>query len=277
MAWSAPRTRSSTPCSTASLVRQGETIHMKHIVRQPIARGWLRRRPSPGRAAALNHRGSDTKYDLPLAIDDERRRRDRNGPPPRAPRWATTTPSWSSDAENEGEQDTLWTGQSFKVDEYKLPTIREGLRSPDPRTPPCAQALPLDLFVGYLSGGGAAQPARRDARRLVRRRHGPPTAMSGYSFGGRAADRRAPSRSTATARTDEDRRRFRRPRPCPSRSAATAPRRTSIEVPQSLDQTTNMQIEMDYQDANGEILTAVAPHPDLHLGSPAGRSRPTAG
>src|SRR3546814_17639416 len=51
---------------------------------------------------------------------------------------------------------TIWTGQSFRVDEYRLPTMRVTIAGPrqaqvKPKT------VPLDLFVGYLSGGGASR------------------------------------------------------------------------------------------------------------------------
>ncbi|HVJ02178.1 MAG TPA: alpha-2-macroglobulin, partial [Sphingomonas sp.] len=51
-----------------ALVRQGETIHMKHIVRQPIASGFATSPAFQG-TLRLSHRGSDTRYDLPLTID----------------------------------------------------------------------------------------------------------------------------------------------------------------------------------------------------------------
>src|SRR3569623_1415569 len=51
-----------------ALVRQGETIHMKHIVRQPQGAGFS---VGPGFTGTLrlSHRGSDTQFDLPLTID----------------------------------------------------------------------------------------------------------------------------------------------------------------------------------------------------------------
>src|SRR3546814_5868381 len=51
-----------------ALVRQGETIHMKHIVRMPVASGFAM---TPGFKGTLrlSHRGSDTQFELPLTID----------------------------------------------------------------------------------------------------------------------------------------------------------------------------------------------------------------
>src|SRR5204863_3419542 len=48
----------------------------------------------------------------------------------------------------------LSTGQSFKVDEYKLPTMKASVAGPkEAQVRP--KTLPLDLYVGYLSGGSA--------------------------------------------------------------------------------------------------------------------------
>ncbi len=51
-----------------ALVRQGETINMKHIVRKPIAEGFATTPAFTG-TLRLSHRGSDTQFDLPLSID----------------------------------------------------------------------------------------------------------------------------------------------------------------------------------------------------------------
>ncbi len=50
-----------------ALVRQGETIHMKHIVRKPVAAGFAAGKAFTGKLR-LSHRGSDTQFDLPLTI-----------------------------------------------------------------------------------------------------------------------------------------------------------------------------------------------------------------
>src|SRR3546814_10499055 len=51
-----------------ALVRQGETIHMKHIVRMPVATGFAMTPAFKG-TLRLSHRGSDTQFELPLTID----------------------------------------------------------------------------------------------------------------------------------------------------------------------------------------------------------------
>src|SRR3569623_3293162 len=51
-----------------ALVRQGETIHMKLILRRPRGEGFGMA-PALSGTLRLSHRGSDTQFDLPLSID----------------------------------------------------------------------------------------------------------------------------------------------------------------------------------------------------------------
>ncbi len=125
------------------------------------------------------------------------------------------------------------------------------------------KTLPLDLFVGYLSGGGAANlpvdlrvgyfGRSSDARGLRR-----PIASAAAPW------RKAPSRSTAMA--TRNRRRSRRPRPCPRTLGGDGTTKSVIEVPQGLDGATDMLVEMDYRGRQWRSADGVAPHPDLHLG-----------
>ncbi|WP_404335602.1 alpha-2-macroglobulin family protein [Sphingomonas sp. MMS12-HWE2-04] len=232
-----------------ALVRQGETIHMKHIVRQPIAQGFGMSPAFTG-TLQLSHRGSDTKYELPLTIDARG-----NG----ETEWNAPQGAKMGDydlqvlVKENGEDKTIWTGQSFKVDEYKLPTMKASVAGPKeaavrPRT------LPLDLFVGYLSGGGAANLP-------VEMRVGwfedvtAPEGYEGYSFGGRALTEGVKALN-GSDETDEQSTPLPPTQTLPVTLGGDGTARTSIDVPQTLDQATNMLVEMDYQDANGEILTA---------------------
>ncbi|UZK65000.1 alpha-2-macroglobulin family protein [Sphingomonas sp. M1-B02] len=233
-----------------ALVRQGETIHMKHIVREPIATGFGTSPAFTG-TLRLSHRGSDTKYDLPLSIDA-------NGTG--ETEWAAPAGAKMGDYDLQvslkdanGEERTIYTSQSFKIDEYKLPTMRASVAGPKeaavrPRT------LPLDLFVGYLSGGGAGNLP-------VELRVGwfegfpTPSGYESYSFGGRPLSEGVKPLN-GDSETDEESTPLPPTQTLPVTLGGDGTTRTTVDVPQTLDQPTNMQIEMDYQDANGEILTA---------------------
>src|SRR3546814_14491525 len=56
--------------------------------------------------------------------------------------------------DKDGEDKTIWPGQSVKVDEYRLPTMKATITGPK-TAPVRPAAVPLNLFVGYLSGGPA--------------------------------------------------------------------------------------------------------------------------
>jgi alpha-2-macroglobulin len=230
-----------------ALVRQGETIHMKHIVRKPIATGFGTSPAFTG-TLRLSHRGSDTKYDLPLSIDA-------NGVG--ETEWTAPQGAKMGDYDIQvvipgTPEKTIWTSQSFKVDEYKLPTMKASVSGPkDAAVRP--STLPLDLFVGYLSGGGASNlpvELRVGWFETVRA----PDGYEAYSFGG------LPIEEGVKALSGDDTEEATTPLPptqtLPVTLGADGTARTSVQVPQTLQQNTNMLVEMDYQDANGEILTA---------------------
>ncbi|MGV2480872.1 UNVERIFIED_CONTAM: hypothetical protein IGO34_29200, partial [Salmonella enterica subsp. enterica serovar Weltevreden] len=48
-----------------TLIRAGETVNMKHILRKPVAEGFAFG-PALSGTLKLTHRGSDTEFTLPL-------------------------------------------------------------------------------------------------------------------------------------------------------------------------------------------------------------------
>ncbi|MFZ5748532.1 MAG: alpha-2-macroglobulin family protein [Pseudomonadota bacterium] len=240
--WDKPEDKFHTVFDRA-LVRQGETVHMKHIVRTPVATGFRAGQAFTG-TLKLSHRGSDTQFELPLTISA-------NGTGETewtAPKGA---PMGDYDLTVEVGDKTIWTGQSFKVDEYRLPTMRATVTGPQeaavrPRT------LPLDLYVGYLSGGGAS-------RLPVEVRVGyfeggwTPSGYESFSFGGKPVEEGVkPMNGDGEDEVDT----LPPTQTLPVTLNADGTARTTIDVPQTLDQDSVMLAEMDYPDANGEVLTA---------------------
>ena len=226
-----------------ALVRQGETINMKHIVRAPTGQGFSFAGGFTG-TLRLQHRGSDTQFDLPLAIDA-------NGVG--ETRWTAPNGAPMGDYELvvlRGDK-TLFTNQSFRIDEYRLPTMRATVTGPkDAQVRP--KTMPLDLFVGYLSGGGASNlPV--DLRIGWFAEDSTPDGYDSYSFGGAAI-------SEGVKPLNGDGEDAQTPLPptqtLPVTLGADGSARPVVEVPQTLDGLAQMQVEMDYQDANGEVLTA---------------------
>ena len=226
-----------------ALVRQGETIHMKHILRRPDARGFSL---APGFAGTLrlSHRGSDTQFEMPVTIDA-------NGTGETVWTAPKGAPMGDYDLGFVVGDTTTDSAQSFKVDEYRLPTMRASVTGPKtalvkPRT---AQ---LDLFAGYLSGGGA--PGLPVDVRIGWFAHtATPTGYDKFSFGGEPI-------TEGVKPLDGEGEDAKTPLPptqmLPATLGTDGTRRMTVDMPQTLSATTTMQIEMDYRDANGETLTA---------------------
>lgn len=157
-----------------SLLRAGETVSMKHIIRRHsmdgIARADAKLLP---KTVSIRHSGSDQKYEFPLSWDA-------NG-------IAETTWAVPKDAKlgnysivllsretkepktrkrvggyEEGDEDDWrvprWNSGSFRVEEFRVPLLR-GMIQPPQKPAVNVSELGLDLLVTYLSGGGAGNDA----------------------------------------------------------------------------------------------------------------------
>lgn len=240
-----------------TLLRAGETIHMKHVYRAPTPTGWRSGGTLSG-TLVLQHRGSPTSFDLPLALDDGGIGETEWTPPKGAPagdydisvKLANPTPPSGGDAEaDEGE--TIYTEQSFRVDEYRLPTMRASVSGPKAPSVRPAQ-LPLDLYVGYLSGGGSPGAAvkLRTAWELLT---DSPDGWEDWSFGGSAV--REGTVPLNEDGNDSDSPQLPDATTLPLSLDANGALRTPLDMP-SLHDNARMIVEMDYADANGETLTA---------------------
>jgi len=226
-----------------TLLRAGETVHMKHVYRMPTAQGFRSAGAIDGKLI-LQHRGSDTSFEMPVTLGE-----DGIG----ESEWAAPkdAPAGDYDISIKVGDKTLSTEQSFRVDEYRLPTMRASVSGPKTRTAR-PRHLPVDLYVGYLSGGGAAG-APVKLRTAYEPLYDHPDEWEGYTFGG------SPMHEGVTA-LDEDENGGSEPE---LPNAATLPmmldaqgaRRATLDVPE-LQDSARMTVEMDYEDANGETLTA---------------------
>jgi hypothetical protein len=129
-----------------TLLRGGETIHMKHVYRTPTPSGFRSGGELRG-TLVLQHRGSPTSFELPLALDESGLGENEWSPPKGAPagdydiqvkvgaepRKAGTEDK--DEAEDSPASRTLYTNQSFRVDEYRLPTMRASVSGPRSRCP----------------------------------------------------------------------------------------------------------------------------------------------
>lgn len=131
-----------------ALFRAGETVSMKHFLRLHTSRGISQPKDTPGQVI-LSHQGSDQTYTLPLEWS-------KNGTAlstweiPKDAKLGTYTIT----LKYEDEERSLETG-SFRVEQYRVPSMKAIVQGPKEPLVNADQAS-LDLFVSYLSGGGAA-------------------------------------------------------------------------------------------------------------------------
>lgn len=226
-----------------TLVRQGETVHMKHIIRQPTAAGFALGKGFSG-TLKLSHAGSGTEFDVPLTIGA-------NGIGETSWTAPQGAPMGDYNLRIVRGGETIFTGQSFRVDEYRLPTMRASITGPkEALVRP--KSVPLDLFVGYLSGGGApGLPV--DLRIAWARSDDAPEGYESYQFGGTPVKEGV---RPLNGEGEEDEAPLPPVQTLPVTLDGQGAARPLAEVPAGIQGAATMRVEMDYQDANGEILTA---------------------
>jgi len=232
------------------LYRAGETVSMKHFLRRHSIAGIELAQPIIGeRTVRIMHLGSDTHYELP-AVFDSRGIAESSWPIPNEAKLGDYT------IEIREAQDIWRRSGRFKVEQFRVPTIRATINGP--ATPQLRPGeVQLDLHASYLSGGGAGGlPVT--LRTTVESRSVQFADYDDYTFGGEPVtegitqpgggaydfEASAPPDENVTARVF----------PVSLDGQGTA-RVTVPDIPQ-IDHPSMLHAEIDYADANGEILTA---------------------
>ncbi|WP_267875830.1 MG2 domain-containing protein, partial [Duganella phyllosphaerae] len=126
-----------------TLLRAGETVHMKHFQRRKVMHGFaLEPNKSLPASMFVIHEGSDQRYELPLV-------------------WRTNgsaANNWTIPLDaRQGWYQVLVGGRvagRFRVEQFRVPTMKALLQGPKAPAVQVA-ALDLDVQLSYLSGGGA--------------------------------------------------------------------------------------------------------------------------
>ncbi|MES2353616.1 MAG: MG2 domain-containing protein [Pseudomonadota bacterium] len=134
-----------------TLLRAGETVHMKLIARKRTMSGFeIVPAVNLPKKITVEHGGSSTKHDVNVQFD-ERGIALIDWPIPKDAKLG----EYGVSAQIGGkESDSIYMG-TFRVEEFRLPTMRAQITGPTkPLVNP--KEVPIDVMVAYLSGGGAA-------------------------------------------------------------------------------------------------------------------------
>jgi uncharacterized protein YfaS (alpha-2-macroglobulin family) len=232
-----------------ALFRAGETVSMKHFLRNHTSAGLTVAGIGAGeRAFVIRHAGSGQEYALQARIGT-----DGIG----ESQWKIPVEARLGDYQLTLRQDGREIPMArFKVEQFRLPTMRAEVGgSAVPLVRP--RSVDLDLHVAYLSGGGASGlPVR--LRTQVLPAPVQFAAYADYAFGGEPVVEGLVDESDRDLTQDED------------EGAEGAAVKTQI-LPVTLDGAGGARVavadlpaitgparlvaELEYQDANGEILT----------------------
>lgn len=183
-----------------TLLRAGETVHMKHILRQHTMKGFSQvpeaKRPQ---VASIEHLGGEQKYEFPLAWDLKGvaettwtipREAKLGGyrvvlrrAPDQAGEMRPPSPEESGEDEElyEPEDANAWTTGQFRVEEFRVPLIKAVIQPPkDPLVN--VREVDLDLSVHYLAGGGAGALPVKLRREVGVKSFPPPEGFEGFQF-----------------------------------------------------------------------------------------------
>jgi len=255
-----------------TLLRAGETVYMKHLVREHIGRGF-RFVPADrleGKVV-LRHEGSNDRFEIPVTWD-RRGVAESKWEIPKEAKQGTYRVYFVDRLEpySPSSRDRERAAGEFRVEAFRVPLLKAALLPPkDPLIH--AAEFSIGVQVNYLSGGGASY-APVKLRGLLQPRtvtfpdYGEYVFANGDVKEGMIAEGGEPWRIQEYGVEDEDeepgpRRRGDKTRPLGTQSfvldQAGAGRAEIRKLPR-VETPHEVTAELEYNDPNGEILTASA-------------------
>jgi len=248
------------------LFRAGETVHMKLFSRRHSSNGFLfPAENDKGGKLVIQHQGSDQEYELNLTWDLQ-------GISvadfeiPKEARQGIYLLQYRN-GKNKYQDETIG---SFRVEAYRVPTMRATLQGPS-KPQINANSVDMDLQVNYLSGGAAAMlPVK--LRSQIQPRSVQFADYEGFAFANgavKAGKEEARNRQTTYSSDDEeesapqqddgvDPAQLKTLKVLDFNLDAAGAARTRVEgIPRS-DMPKVLLAEAEYRDANGETLTSSA-------------------
>ena len=260
-----------------TLLRAGETVSMKHFLRTHTGTGIALYAPPPD-TVVLRHQGSGQEVSLPLRWDN-RGSAETRWEIPKDARLGTYAISltYGKPAGNPAgrENPNALASGSFRVEQFRVPALRAIVQGPKEPLVNAVQAT-LDLFVSYLSGGAAADlpvklRSQIQPKAVVFPGH---PEYAGFHFAGDEVKPGIESGNGNGANIDEGPEADQgddRQTSADHDSTGPSPGGPALVVPLALDGhgaaratlpitrsavPQDLAVELEYQDANGETLTA---------------------
>ena len=249
-----------------TLLRAGETVHMKHYYRRHSIAGFeqVADQNMPGKLV-IEHQGSDQKFEIPLVWSKQGIAESTWAIPPDAKQGTYSVTLTGAKTERPVE-DAIESG-SFRVESFRVPTMKAQIQPP--KVPLVnAREAQVDLLVSYLSGGPASHaPVKLRSQVLART-----VSFSDYSefvFGGAdvkpGVERSSPASYASDSEDEsEDEGGGSHDRLASNHSAAQTVSlitddagavRAKIDNLPRVTSPHEILAELEFQDANGEIAT----------------------
>jgi len=231
-----------------TLLRPGETVRMKHILRKHVLSGFALVAETGG-SMQIVHQGSNQKYELPLKWNPDGSAESTWTIPKEATLGGYSVQLSRGTKSNWG---SFYHSGEFRVENYRVPLMRAILRPPaeDLVAPP---SFPLDLTVNYLGGGGAGSLPVKLRYQLEPRYVPAPDAYDSFVFSrGKVKEGIVRGEEEDTG-TEEF--------PIQSMDLTldrSGSIRTSIAGLPKIEVPMGVLAELDFRDPNGEVQTASA-------------------
>ncbi|MGI8785636.1 MAG: alpha-2-macroglobulin family protein [Acidobacteriota bacterium] len=240
-----------------TLLRAGETVHMKHILRRHVGRGFAqmpeRERP---KLVRIEHSGSEQKYELPLRWD-AKGIAETQWEVPRGAKLGQYGVSLALSSNDEDHRNS-WTSGQFRVEEYRVPLMRGTIHFPSgPLVRPTE--VPVDLAVQYLSGGPAGKLPVRLKHQLRSRWVSGFDDFEGFSFANGTVKEGVvrygeDEEENQSANLQSEKKEFEL-QTVDLTLDQSGTLRTQISKLPSLDRPLEILTELEFQDPNGETQT----------------------
>jgi uncharacterized protein YfaS (alpha-2-macroglobulin family) len=240
-----------------TLLRAGETVHMKHLLRRHAQDGIHFADYGPATyKLVITHDGSGQHYELPLTWDGN----------------ASAESTWQIPADAKQGNYSLMIGNyqagSFRVEAFRVPTMKALLQGPK-ETPVQAQQVGFDIQLNYLAGGGAGD-ATVKLRTVLQDKTVSFSGYEGYTFSnGEVVE----GRSTDTPTLDEDDASWSDAGDGKKGNGAAATQtlkldhhgaaRVTVDKLPKVTAPHDLLAELEFSDANGEVSTVATRVPLL--------------